>query len=149
MFRLAFFAGLVVYVAAQSWAHTKCPFPSLTEIVSPQCLTALQNIAGNNDAKQCLALNITALEPVIQAANSNTSIVAPLNTWLGYMCNASPCSNATIAAVVTNLTTGCSTDFNISSDPTLITTVQSLYPTIRKILCLKEYVWSSIDPRGN
>jgi len=119
MFRLALFAGLVVSVAAQS----------------PQCIIALGNIAGNTDANQCLAL-----DALIQVAESNnTSIVGPVNTWLGNMCSATACSNATIAAIVTNLTAGCSAELNISSsDPTLIPTVQSLYPTIRKILCLKD-----------
>jgi len=120
MFRLALFVGLVVSVAAQS----------------SQCVTALTNIAGNNDANQCLALST-----LIQAVKSNpsASIVGPVNTWLGNMCNATACSNTTIAAVVTNLTAGCSAEFNISSsDPNLIPNVQSLYPTIRKILCLKD-----------
>jgi len=115
-----------------------------TENLSSQCISALTNIAANAAASQCLA--ISALIPVV-TASQNTSLVQPFNNWLGSMCGAPACSNATIAAVVTNLTSGCSTELKVSSDPApLIPTVQSLYPTVRKILCLKQYVQNSFDP---
>lgn len=124
-----------------------CFIAPLTEITSnqTQCFAALSNIAANTAASQCLAVN--ALIPVVTAAQGNSSLIPPLNNWLGSMCGAPACSNDTLAAVVTNLTSGCSTYLNISSDPTsLIPKVQSLYPTVRKILCLKQYVQNLFDP---
>jgi hypothetical protein len=58
------------------------------------------------------------------------------------MCGSPACSNDTIAAVVKNFTTGCSTELaaaGIGADalPTITATVQALYPTLRKVACLK------------
>jgi hypothetical protein len=125
MFRLAVVAGLVAYAAAQS--------------VSQQCANAVASIAADPAASQCLAIG--AFIPVV-TSGTNTSIVQPLNNWINSMCSAPACSNDTIAAVVKNFTTGCSAELaaaGIGSDalPTITATVQALYPTLRKVACLK------------
>jgi hypothetical protein len=58
------------------------------------------------------------------------------------MCSKSACSNQTLATLVTNVTSGCSTDLSsLGLDvQDVTTTVQQFYPTVRQILCLQEYV---------
>ena len=62
------------------------------------------------------------------------------------LCSTAPCSNQTIAAVATNITSGCSSDITAAtgsdsfSVPRLIQIVQTVYPTERKVVCLKKLV---------
>ncbi|KAG5651749.1 hypothetical protein H0H81_007602 [Sphagnurus paluster] len=61
-----------------------------------------------------------------------------MDTWTTNMCAATPCGNETISTVVQNITTGCASDASVSS--ALLESLHSaqyIYPTIRKILCLR------------
>ncbi|KAG6817178.1 hypothetical protein H0H87_011880 [Tephrocybe sp. NHM501043] len=100
---------------------------------------ATAQIATNADVNACLVPSplITVL------ANSNASIVEPVNNWLNGLCAAPVCSNDTISAIVVNATAGCSAElatFGISSNDNsaLTALVQQYYPTARKALCLKD-----------
>ncbi|KAF8070563.1 hypothetical protein FPV67DRAFT_1624192 [Lyophyllum atratum] len=108
--------------------------------LSPACTNTLLAVAANPDASACLSLN--ALVPVV-IGSANTSVVPGINSWLTSTCGAAPCSNATLSALVTNVTTGCATELSLtgmspSISSGIITVAQQYYPTIRKVLCLKD-----------
>ncbi|KIM40213.1 hypothetical protein M413DRAFT_446381 [Hebeloma cylindrosporum] len=126
MFRAATLAALVAYAAAQS--------------LSTNCTAALTGIAANPDASKCLSPG--SLVSVV-AAGANNSIIPPINNWLTSLCGAPACSNDTIAAVVKNVTEGCSTElsglgFTSSLTPSITSIIQQYYPTVRKVVCLKD-----------
>jgi len=106
--------------------------------LSSGCTTALAQVAANPDAAACLSPS--SLIPLF-VGSGNTSIVDPINTWLTNICAAAPCSNATLSAVVTTVASGCSTDLpslGSGSTATVIQSVQQMYPTVRKVVCLKD-----------
>ncbi|KAJ7780537.1 hypothetical protein DFH07DRAFT_792628 [Mycena maculata] len=107
--------------------------------LSSACETALTQVAANTDANTCLGVSslITAV------LNSNASIITPVDNLLKTLCAAAPCSNATLSAVVTNVTTGCSAELSSvssseSSSSTLTTLVEQYYSTARQIICLSD-----------
>ncbi|KAF5370472.1 hypothetical protein D9615_009759 [Tricholomella constricta] len=107
--------------------------------LSQACTKALTTIATNPEANACLTPS--PLIPIL--GDSNASIVEPINNWLTSLCAAPSCSNDTLAAIVTNATTGCLTELSSlgfqSSDTAGITTIiQQYYPTARKVVCLKD-----------
>ncbi|KAF7361788.1 hypothetical protein MVEN_00523000 [Mycena venus] len=105
--------------------------------ISSTCQAALTGVATNSDANACLSAS-SLLSVVLQ---SNASIITPVDNWLKSLCSAAPCSNATLSAVVTNITTGCSAELSSSPDSsasTLIPLVEQYYTTARKIVCLAD-----------
>jgi len=107
--------------------------------ISSGCKTSLTNILASPDAS---CLNPSALISLATAGN-DTSVVDPINNWLNGLCAQPACSNATLSAVVTNITTGCSTELSAAglstSDPSsIISVVQEAYPTVRQVVCLKD-----------
>ncbi|KAJ2925141.1 hypothetical protein H1R20_g11964, partial [Candolleomyces eurysporus] len=124
MLRTVTLVALAAYVSAQS--------------LSSGCTSALSSIALNPAAASCL--NPLALVS-IATGNSSQSIIPTVDNWLTGVCGAPACSNETIAQVVSNITAGCSTELSVTGadDTTAITTlVQQYYPTVRKVLCLKD-----------
>jgi len=112
------------------------------QTLSQNCQQALTQVAANPDASNCL--DPSALLQ-LAIGGTNASIIAPVKAWLGGICSAGPCSNNTIAAVVTNLTSGCSAELSAaglttdSSGVAAITTeIQAAYPTVRQVLCLSD-----------
>jgi len=107
--------------------------------LSAGCTKALTTIATSPEANACLTPS-----PLISIiTNPSASIIDPINNWLGSLCAAPSCSNATLAAIVQNATAGCPTELAglgfQTNDTTAITTiVQQYYPTVRKVVCLKE-----------
>ncbi|GJJ06207.1 hypothetical protein Clacol_000396 [Clathrus columnatus] len=102
-----------------------------------QCQNALLGVAGNSDANSCL--NVQGLIGGVITLQGNTSAIPALNSWLQGLCAATPCSNATLTAIATNITSGCQSDLG-SADSELGPIVQdlpSIYPVLREILCLK------------
>ncbi|KAF8840502.1 hypothetical protein BDN67DRAFT_990303 [Paxillus ammoniavirescens] len=115
--------------------------------ISGQCTAALASVAGSSEAA---CLNPSGL---VQLAllNSNTSVIPTISTWLPGMCSQGPCSNATLQAVVTNITNGCPTELQslglTTTDPTaLATEVEYIYPTFRQVVCLKDTSVNSLCP---
>ncbi|KAK0454927.1 hypothetical protein EV421DRAFT_462675 [Armillaria borealis] len=107
--------------------------------LSTGCVAALSAVSADPEASICLSLS--TLIPLF--GNGNTSIVDPVNTWVSNVCSVGPCSNDTVAAVVGNLTSGCSTELatiglNTSETDQNIVTAQEAYPTVRRILCLQD-----------
>jgi len=125
MFSAITFVALIAYASAQS--------------ISTQCSTALTSIVANSDAAACLST--PSLIPVL--SSSSGSLIGPIDNWLSKLCAAPACSNATLAAIVQNVTTGCATDLSslgfTSDQPTQITSlVEQYYPTLRQVVCLKD-----------
>ncbi|KAF5393402.1 hypothetical protein D9757_000694 [Collybiopsis confluens] len=106
--------------------------------ISQQCSQTLTQIAFNSTSA---CLSPSSLIPLL--SSSNASLVDGLDTWISSACSTGPCSNDSLAAIVTNVTSGCGTELNalgFSSDdtPLLISTVQKFYPTVRQVVCLKD-----------
>ncbi|THH07016.1 hypothetical protein EW145_g3666 [Phellinidium pouzarii] len=107
--------------------------------LSQGCQSTLVNLALSSEAS---CLNVAGLAPLV-TASSNTSLVGPVNNWLAGACAQDLCSNQSLSDIVTNITSGCSSDlsplgFSNSSTPDVISVVQQGYPTVREIACLKE-----------
>jgi len=125
MFRVATIAALVGFVSADSF--------------SVGCMNTLMNIASNFEITQCLAPN--QLLPIIVGAGagkSHDSVVPPIDSWLNAMCASAPCSTNVIQALATNLTTGCSTEFDLTDAKTTVDFISKNYWTARKVVCLKD-----------
>ncbi|KAL0575060.1 hypothetical protein V5O48_006905 [Marasmius crinis-equi] len=110
------------------------------QTLSSNCQNALTNIAANSDASACLAPGALV---GLAAGNTSTSIVQPINNWLGSVCNASPCSNSTLDFIVNTATDGCSTELSVlgydsSQKNQVMDIVKQVYPTVRKVVCLKD-----------
>lgn len=124
-----------------SLADIHCAFPASFSL-SSQCQDTLAALVTSSDAS---CLNAQALVGLIASSSSsaNTSIVSPINTWATGLCSRAACSNDTLATVVSNVTSGCSSDLeslglsNIDSGE-LTQLVQTAYPSVRQILCLAE-----------
>lgn len=107
--------------------------------ISSGCEKSVSDVIASPDAA---CLNPSGLLPIF-LGGANTSLVAPINNWLTGFCSAAPCSNQTLAAIVTNVTTGCSNELKAlglgsGTAAEITTTVQQFYPTVRKVLCLKD-----------
>lgn len=105
--------------------------------LSQACQNTLLEIAANPEAD---CLNVQGLAPLITAP-ANTSLVAPINSWLEGLCAQAPCSNQAISDIVTNISTGCATDLTSAglneSTSTLVAEAQQAFPIIRDVGCLK------------
>jgi len=106
--------------------------------ISSTCQTTLTNLLFS-PASSCL--DVLDAAAVVSTPNG-TSIIGPLNTWLTNVCPVTPCSNATLAATITNVTTGCSSDLGTLgigevNAAEIIPEVQYYYPTAREVLCSK------------
>ncbi|KAJ8522458.1 hypothetical protein ONZ45_g927 [Pleurotus djamor] len=109
--------------------------------LSESCQNALGGVVTNSDTANCL--NPSALIS-IALNGGNASVVQPIDNWLGGMCSAAPCSNATLEATTRSVIQGCSTDLTSiglgtdeSSISSVVSQIQLYYPTVRKIACLK------------
>jgi len=113
---------------------------AVAQSISSQCTSALTSVAASPDGSQCL--NPSALVQ-LAISNSSSSIIPTVDNWLNGLCAQGQCSNATLEAAVTNITTGCSTELQslglTTTDPaTLVSGVQYVYPTLRQVVCLKD-----------
>jgi len=106
--------------------------------ISSQCQTTLVTIAGSPDA-QCI--NASGLSGLF-LSGSGSSIVPTVDSWLKGLCSVGSCSNATLATLVSNITSGCGTELTSligsSSSSQLTSIVQQAYPTVRQIVCLED-----------
>ncbi|KAK7005623.1 hypothetical protein R3P38DRAFT_3038608 [Favolaschia claudopus] len=107
--------------------------------LSSGCQSALTGVATNQEANACLSVS-SLLTTVFQ---TNASIVPPIDNWLKQLCSSAPCSNATLSAVVTNITNGCSAELSTAnstgtSASMLTPLVEQYYSTARKIVCLTD-----------
>jgi len=122
-----------------SFAVLAAALGASAQSLSSQCTSALAQIA-TNPSSACLSPS--SLLPLITSAG-NSSLVSGVDSWLTNVCGVAPCSNDTLAAIVTNVTAGCSSDlsafgFTSGNSATLVSTVQQFYPTVRNVACLKD-----------
>jgi len=73
----------------------------------------------------------------------NNSVITPIDNWLKSLCAAGPCSNSTLAKIVTTVASGCSNEIaslGIQSVNVAQVTqdVQQYYPAVREAVCLKD-----------
>ncbi|PIL34109.1 hypothetical protein GSI_03820 [Ganoderma sinense ZZ0214-1] len=127
------FALLATAVAGLQLAGTSA------QTISSQCQSSLASLLTSSDAT---CLNAQALLGLATTTN-NASVVPTLNTWLTGLCAKPACSNQTLSAVVSNLTSGCSTELSSlglgSIDASELTAlVETAYPTVRKVACLAD-----------
>ncbi|KAF8507456.1 hypothetical protein BU17DRAFT_100476 [Hysterangium stoloniferum] len=107
--------------------------------LSSVCQSTLLDISSNPEASLCL--NTPGLAAIL-TLQPNSSAIPALNTWLEGVCAADPCSNSTINAIVSNVTSGCQSDIantNVSQGvlQSIIQQLPLFYPTVRSIACLK------------
>ncbi|EKM79215.1 hypothetical protein AGABI1DRAFT_74063 [Agaricus bisporus var. burnettii JB137-S8] len=111
--------------------------------LSTECLGALSGLVADPDANACL--QPTDLIP-LATASANDSIVPTIDTWTKHVCAAAPCSNQTLANIVTAIANGCQKEISDdpqNTDPSAVASaitplVQRFYPTVRKVLCLQD-----------
>lgn len=107
--------------------------------ISSGCESTLAGIAASPDAT---CINAAGLVASFATVNGDTSLITPLSSWLDGLCSQDACSNSTLSSIVTNITTGCSSDLSglgFSTDDTqvVISAVQQYYPTVRSLVCLQ------------
>jgi hypothetical protein len=106
--------------------------------VSTQCQNTIIAVAASSQSE---CLNPGGLLQIFVQGTTN-SVVTPVDNWLKGLCARGPCSNDDIAAIVTNITSGCATDLQPTlgnaSPGSLTPLVQQLYPTVRKGICLAD-----------
>ncbi|CAE6488127.1 unnamed protein product [Rhizoctonia solani] len=78
----------------------------------------------------------------IALTNSNDSLISPINNWLTTTCAQPACTNGTIDTLISNITTGCSSDLNSAGVTTgtwqdISEYVKEWYPVGRQVACLK------------
>jgi len=107
--------------------------------LSTQCQGVLTSVA-TGPASQCL--NVGGILPIVAASNT-TSLVGPIDSWLGGLCGAPACDNSTVTSLATNVTTGCKTDIakaglSQSVLDALPGYVTQYYPVAREAVCLRD-----------
>lgn len=108
--------------------------------LSSTCTDTLKDFLTSPDAA---CLNPSAFLSFAISSSSQQSIPDLINTWLNGICTTGSCTNDTLAAVVSKLMAGCSQDLasfgasGVSSNE-IISVVQQVYPTARKVVCLKD-----------
>ncbi|KAJ7497418.1 hypothetical protein FB451DRAFT_1211409 [Mycena latifolia] len=121
-------ATLISFAAAAGLASAQS--------LSSGCTDSLEGILNSPDAA---CLNPSALLSFF--VGTQQSVPSTVNQWLTGLCSTGFCSNETLAAVVSNVTTGCATDLSsvdAGIPQTLTQLVQEVYPTARAVMCLKD-----------
>lgn len=131
---------------AQHNSYRGLTHPFTHSNVSAQCQSTLIAVAAS---PQSDCLNPSGLLQVFLKGTTG-SVVTPVDTWLKGLCARGPCSNENIALIVTNVTSGCATDLGLgnSTPGSLTPLVQQIYPTVRKAVCLAEYVFAACRMAG-
>ncbi|KAF8345952.1 hypothetical protein F5887DRAFT_849951, partial [Amanita rubescens] len=104
--------------------------------ISTNCSAALLVVSNDSGASACLSPSSLA------GLITGGSTVSVIDQWLGKICPAAPCSNATLSTVVNTIVGGCSNElatYGITTSASdLVPIVQQYYPTVRQIACLKD-----------
>ncbi|KAJ7924936.1 hypothetical protein B0H13DRAFT_1976798 [Mycena leptocephala] len=101
--------------------------------LSTGCIDSLKAILASPEAA---CLNPSSLLSFF--VGSDQSVPDTVNNWLTGLCSTGFCSNDTLATVVSNVTSGCASDFGGGIPETVTQIVQEVYPTARSIMCLKD-----------
>jgi len=109
------------------------------QTISTKCQSTLASIVLS-PAGQCL--NAQALVALVMADKSS-SLIGPVNNWFTGLCQEPLCTNDTLATLVSNVTSGCSTELqalgagNLNNQE-ITAAVQQAYPTVRQLVCLSD-----------
>lgn len=130
---MIFAAGLVVAVAAVGAAAQDL------SSLSSSCQTAVTGIL-TGPASTCLG--ISGLIGIAMTP-ANQSIIPAMDKWLTTTCPQPACTNATIDSLISNITTGCTTDLSAAGTTpadmqTAQTLIEKFYPVTREVSCLKD-----------
>jgi hypothetical protein len=121
-------------------ASTLFTFAAAAGLASAQSLSTdcTNSLKGLLTSPEAACLNPSALLSFF--VGSAQSVPDTVNNWLTGLCSTGSCSNETLANVVTNITSGCASDFNVAGGvpETVTQIVQEVYPTARSIACLKD-----------
>ncbi|KAI0071642.1 hypothetical protein K474DRAFT_1712282 [Panus rudis PR-1116 ss-1] len=108
------------------------------QVLTTQCQTTLASIAVSPEAA---CLNPQGLVAIV-TADSNASLVGPIDNWLKGQCSQPMCTNETLQNIVTNITAGCHTEFDQElpgvDGGQILSIVKMVYPTVRKVACLSD-----------
>ncbi|KZT67171.1 hypothetical protein DAEQUDRAFT_406105 [Daedalea quercina L-15889] len=107
--------------------------------LSSTCQSTLAQLVTSTETT---CLNAQSLVGLV-VSTSDASVISTINSWLTGMCSQTACSNQTLSDVVSNVTSGCSSDLQSAgistSDPSeLVSIVQQYYPTVREAACLAD-----------
>jgi hypothetical protein len=124
-------------------AHALTHVQSMLDIpLSSSCLSTLRGLLTSCDAA---CLNPPSLLPLI--VGSEQSIPDTINTWMTGLCASGSCADESLVAIVSTVTRGCNQDLiNARMDVQGIQDkvsemLKKAYPNVRKIMCLKEFVF--------
>jgi hypothetical protein len=121
--------------------HDRAQSTQLTQ----SCKTALLNVAIHPEASSCLNTQ-GIMNSVLDSKKAQEDPMGTLKTWSEGMCASGWCSNQTLTDVAKNLTSGCAEDMGALTAATAVylnlglSHMLEVYPTARKIACLKECV---------
>jgi len=101
--------------------------------VSSNCQNTLKGLIASPDAA---CLNPSAILSFVVGAEK--SITKTIDTWLSGVCSQGSCTDATLQSVVQNITSGCAQDLGSAPVDQIVSIVQKAYPTVRKMVCLKD-----------
>jgi len=118
--------------------------------ITRECTSALIGIAFNQELNACL--NPAGILAII-TGNSSTSALPAFDRWVSNVCAGPMCSNATIDALVANLTAGCPNEVQALGEDgiqvnltSLADSIKRVYPVMRQAMCFKMYVHGSTLP---
>ncbi|KAG8786278.1 hypothetical protein FRC12_016750 [Ceratobasidium sp. 428] len=137
---MGFKNGIVIVAAAAAGVFAQGSWLGGASGLSPSCQKAL-NDAINGPGMACLDLR----GPVdfLETQGINESLIPPVNSWLSSICSQPACTNATIDAVVSTITSGCRADLaqdNVTDAEvgTVVGYIKTYYAVAREVVCLKD-----------
>ncbi|KAF8919758.1 hypothetical protein CPB85DRAFT_1275205 [Mucidula mucida] len=106
--------------------------------LSSSCTDSVKGLLTSPDAA---CMNPAALLSFV--VGTERSVPNTINKWLTGLCSKGTCSDASLEAMVANVTTGCSDDLAGIGAPedigsTVLDIVKQVYPTARQVACLKD-----------
>ncbi|KAG8723869.1 hypothetical protein FRC09_001448 [Ceratobasidium sp. 395] len=136
---MGFKNGIVIAAAAAAGVSAQGLWMQGGSSLSSSCQNALAGVV-TGPAGTCL--NVPGLMG-IAATKANDSLIPPIDSYLSTTCSQPACTNATIDAVFSNVTSGCRTDMaqrDVTDDQieTVRGYIEEFYPVAREVLCLKD-----------
>ncbi|KAG9100022.1 hypothetical protein FRC06_004601 [Ceratobasidium sp. 370] len=124
-------AAVIAGASAQGWMGAGS--------VSPSCQLALAGTV-TGPAGQCLG--VPGLMNIAMT-KGDENLIPPIDSWLTTTCAQPACTNATIDAVVGNVTSGCHSDLTqwqvTDQDIEIVKGyIKEFYPQAREVACLKD-----------
>ncbi|KAG8723653.1 hypothetical protein FRC09_002315 [Ceratobasidium sp. 395] len=136
---MGFKNGIVIAAAAAAGVSAQGSWMQGGSSLSSSCQNALAGVV-TGPAGTCL--NVSGLMG-IAATGANDSLIPPIDSYLSTTCSQPACTNTTIDAVISNVTSGCRTDMaqrDVTDDQveTVRRYIEEFYPVAREVVCLKD-----------